>query len=199
VIREKCSQALNILDRFHIVAKVNKALDDIRAAEARRMKADGYEPVLTKSRWCLLKRPANLTANQKVKLKDLVRYNLQSVRAYLLKEDFQQLWKYESTAWAAKFLDQWCRQVMRSRIEPMKKVARTIRAHRELILNYFRARRVLQRRNRGSEQQSKSHYEKILRVPNLPSHRTGALSFTWQTARAGTHPQIFLTNPISDC
>ena len=60
---------------------------------------------------------------------------------YLLKEDFQQLWNYESTAWAAKFLDQWCRQVMRSRIEPMKKVARTLRAHRELILNYFRARK----------------------------------------------------------
>ena len=60
---------------------------------------------------------------------------------YLLKEDFQQLWNYESTAWAAKFLDQWCRQVMRSRIEPMKKVARTLRAHRDLILNYFRARK----------------------------------------------------------
>ncbi len=83
VIRKHCSQALNILDRFHIVAKVNKALDDIRSAEARRMKRDGYEPVLAKSRWCLLKRPANLTPNQKVKLKDLVRYNLQSVRAYL--------------------------------------------------------------------------------------------------------------------
>jgi transposase len=57
VIREKCSQALNILDRFHMVAKVNKALDDVRSAEARRMKGDGYEPVLTKSRWRLLKRP----------------------------------------------------------------------------------------------------------------------------------------------
>jgi transposase len=99
------------------------------------------KPVLAKSRWCLLKRPENLTANQKVKLKDLVRYNLQSVRAYLLKEDFQQLWNYQSTAWAAKFLDHWCRQVMRSRIEPLKKVARTLRAHRELILNYFRARK----------------------------------------------------------
>src|SRR2546428_4658342 len=60
---------------------------------------------------------------------------------------------------------------------------------------FSRPERVLQRRNRGSEQQSKSHYEKILRVPNLPRHRTGALSFTWQTARAGTHPQILLTNP----
>ena len=141
VIREKCSQALNILDRFHMVAKVNEALDDVRAAEARRMKGEGYEPVLTKSRWCLLKRPENLTENQKLKLKDLVRYNLQSVRAYLLKEDFRQLWNYESATWAGKFLDDWCRQVMRSRIEPMKKVARTLRAHRELILNYFRARK----------------------------------------------------------
>ena len=141
VIRAKCSQALNILDRFHIVAKVNEALDDVRSAEAKRMKADGYEPVLTKSRWCLLKRPENLTAKQKLKLRDLVRYNLQSVRAYLLKEDFQQLWNYTSTTWAAKFLDRWCHQVMRSRIEPMKKVARTIRAHRDLILNYFRARK----------------------------------------------------------
>ena len=141
VIREKCSQALHILDRFHIVAKVNEAVDDVRSAEAKRMLRDGYEPVLTKSRWCLLKRPENLTVKQKLKLRDLVRYNLQSVRAYLLKEDFQQLWNYESTAWAAKFLDQWCRQVMRSKIEPMKKVAKTIRAHRELILNYFRARK----------------------------------------------------------
>ena len=141
VIREKCSQALNILDRFHIVAKVNQAVDDVRSAEARRMKGDGYEPVLVKSRWCLLKRPENLTVKQKLKLKDLVRYNLQSVRAYLLKEDFQQLWNYQSTAWAAKFLDQWCSQVMRSKIEPMKKVAKTIRSHRDLILNYFRARK----------------------------------------------------------
>ena len=141
VIRDKCSQALNILDRFHLVAKVNKAVDEVRSAEAKQMKRDGYEPVLTKSRWCLLKRPENLSAKQKVKLRDLVRYNLQSVRAYLLKEDFQQLWNYVSTAWAAKLLDAWCSQVMRSRIEPLKKVARTLRSHRELILNYFRARK----------------------------------------------------------
>src|SRR6476646_395308 len=180
VIREKCSQALNILDRFHIVAKVNKALDDIRSAEARRMKGDGYEPVLTKSRWCLLKRPANLTANQKVKLKDLVRYNLQSVRAYLLKEDFQQLWNYESTAWAAKVprpmvsLGDALADGSDEDIRLM--IRRPPRTHPQL---FSRSERVLQRRNRGSEQQSKSHYEKILWVPNLPSHRTGALSFTW--------------------
>ena len=105
------------------------------------MKRDGYEQVLTKSRWCLLKRFENLTARQKVKLEDLVRYNLQSVRACLLKDAFRNLWNYHSTTRASKFLDRWCRQVMRSRIEPLKRVARTLRAHRELILNYFRARK----------------------------------------------------------
>jgi transposase len=142
VIREKCSQALNILDRFHIVAKMNKALDEVRAAEYRRMAQAGYEPVLKKSRWCLLKRPENLTSKQKIRLRDLLRFNLKTVRAYLLKEEFQQLWEYDSPTWAGKFLDQWCRQTMRSRIEPMKKIARTLRQHRQLILNYFRAKKL---------------------------------------------------------
>lgn len=50
VIREKCSQALNILDRFHIVAKMNTALDEVRAGESRRMAQAGFEPVLKKTR-----------------------------------------------------------------------------------------------------------------------------------------------------
>jgi transposase len=141
VICEKCSQALHILDRFHIVAKMNDALDDVRAEEARRIRQDGYEPVLKKSRWLLLKRKRNLTGKQRFRLRDILRYNLKTVRAYLLKEDFQQLWDYDSPTWAGKFLDHWCRQTMRSRIEPMKKIARSLRQHRELILNYFRAQK----------------------------------------------------------
>ena len=141
LIQQHCTNALNILDRFHVVAKMNIALDDVRAAQARRMTQEGYEPLLKKSRWCLLKRPENLTDWQRLKLRDLVRYNLASVRAYLLKEQFQQLWHYDSPIWAGKFIDQWCTQTMRSRIEPMKKFARTVRSHRELLLNYFRARK----------------------------------------------------------
>ena len=143
VIREKCSDALHILDRFHIVAKMNQALDDVRAEEARRMKQEGFHPLLKKARWLLLKRQENLTGKQRFRLRDLLRYNLKSVRAYLLKEAFQQLWDYNSPAWAGKFLDEWCRHVMRSRIEPMKKIARTLRRHRELILNYFHAQKLL--------------------------------------------------------
>src|SRR6202046_2606777 len=142
VIREKCSQALHILDRFHIVAKMNLALDEVRAGEARRIASEGRVPVLKKSRWLLLKREENLKDEQRFRLRDLLRYNLKTVRAYLLKEAFQQLWDYNSVPWAGKFLDQWCRQVMRSQIEPMKKIARSMRQHRELILNYFRAQKL---------------------------------------------------------
>lgn len=141
LIAKHCGNALNILDRFHVVAKLNKAIDEVRASEARQLVRDGYEPVLVKSRWCLLKRPENLTDTQRVKLRDVLRYNLRSVRAYLLKEYFQLFWNYDSPTWAGKFLDQWCADAMRSRIEPMKKFARTLREHRELLLNYFRARK----------------------------------------------------------
>ena len=104
------------------------------------MKRDGYEPVLKHSRWCLLKRPANLTAKQVVKLAELMKYNLRSVRSHLLREEFQRFWEYVSAGWAGRFLDEWCTRTMRSRLEPMKRVSRMLRVHRALILNWFRAR-----------------------------------------------------------
>jgi transposase len=58
-----------------------------------------------------------------------------------LKEEFQLFWAYCRAPWAGRFLDHWCTRAMRSRIEPMKKVARMLRAHRELILNWFRAQK----------------------------------------------------------
>jgi transposase len=72
---------VHVLDRFHIAAKMNKALDEVRAGEARRLAQDGYEPALKKTRWCVLKRKANLTSQQRFRLRDLLRYNLRTVRA----------------------------------------------------------------------------------------------------------------------
>jgi transposase len=142
VIAKHAPNALNILDRYHIAAKMNKAIDEVRAKETHALKllAKGAKVILTHSRWCLLKRPENLNENQATKLKDLLLYNLKSIRAYLLKEEFQLFWEYVSPAWAEKFLDQWCKKVMRSRLEPMKKIARMIRTHKPLILNWFEAR-----------------------------------------------------------
>jgi len=140
VVAKKAAQAVHILDRFHIMAHLSKAIDKVRAEEAKALKANGYEPILSKARWLLLKRPENLTEAQEVKLSELVQYNLKTIRSYLLKEEFQLLWMYKSPYWAGKFLDKWCTKTMRSKIEPMKKVARMLRRHRPLLLNWFRAK-----------------------------------------------------------
>jgi len=140
VIAKKLPAAVHILDRYHIVANLHKALDQVRAAEARRLKADDYEPHLHRTRWCFLKRKQNLTDKQRLRLRDVLRYDLTTVRAYLKVQALHLLWEYRSPAWAGKFLDAWCRNVMRSRIEPLKKVARSLRQHRSLILNWFVAK-----------------------------------------------------------
>lgn len=141
MVAKMANQALNVLDRFHIMSHMNKAIDKVRATEAKTLKAQGKKSILSGSRWCFLKRPENCTEKQTVKLQELLAINLKTVRAYLLKEDFQRFWSYSSAVWAGRFLDEWCTRTMRSRIEPMKKVARMLRAHRGLLLNWFRARK----------------------------------------------------------
>jgi transposase len=141
VLAKKAGHAVHILDRFHIMANLNKALDQVRAEEMRALRAKGQGAILSHSRWCLLKRPQNLLQGQEAKLKDLLRINLRTVRAYLLKESLHLFWDYSSPYWAGRYLDRWCSQAMRSKIEPIKKMARTLRSHKPLILNWFRAKK----------------------------------------------------------
>jgi len=141
VIGKRLPATVHILDRFHIMQHFSKALDKVRAQEARRLKEEGRDPVLTKSRWCFLKRTENLTDTQGLKLSELLKMNLRTVRAYLLKEDFQRFWDYTYPAWAENFLHRWCCRAMRSQIEPMKDIAKMLRRHEPLILNWFRAKK----------------------------------------------------------
>ena len=140
VIAQKLPHALHLLDRFHLVANLNKALDQVRAEEARSLARRGWE-VLKRSRWLLLRRRRRLTGKQRWKLRQILQWDLKTVRAYLLEEGFQGLWEYRSPTYAGRFLDAWCRQAMRSRLEPIQKVALSLRAHRESILNWFRAQK----------------------------------------------------------
>jgi transposase len=55
VIAEQLPTAVHVLDRFHIMKKMNEAIDQVRRSEAARLKRDGYEEVLKHSRWCLLR------------------------------------------------------------------------------------------------------------------------------------------------
>ena len=72
VVAKKAGQALHVLDRFQVVMNLNKTVDQVRAQEVKELKQKGLEPILIPSRWCVLKRPENLTEKQKVKLADLV-------------------------------------------------------------------------------------------------------------------------------
>ena len=142
VIAEKAPQALNILDRFHIVQHLGKAINRIRIDEARQLKEEGYDETLLKhTKYCFLKNPENLTPKQELKLDDVLQYRLKSVRAYQLKESFQLFWEYTSPYWAEWYLKKWCARAMRSRLEPMKDFVRTIRAHQPLIMNWFKAKK----------------------------------------------------------
>lgn len=141
VIVRKLPQALHILDRFHVVALLNKAVDEVRRQEAKRLRNQGYEEVLSKGRYCFLKNPENLTDHQQAKLKDMLQYDLKSVRAYLLKESFQAFWRYRSTYWAQWFLKQWCARAMRSKLKPIKQFVKTLRRHEPLLMNYFMAKK----------------------------------------------------------
>ena len=140
VIAKKAPQALNILDRFHIMKKFNVAIDEIRRNEVNQFKANKEDNTLVKSRWLLLKRPENLTEKQTVRLAQLFKINLSSIKGYLMREDFQQFWGYQNCASASKFLDNWATRTLQTDLDPMKKVAKMLRKHKPLILNWFRAK-----------------------------------------------------------
>lgn len=141
VIARKLPNALNILDRYHIVAKLGKAVDKVRRAESKRLESEGFENVLKRSKYCFLKRPENMTENQAFRMKDILQYDLKSVRAYLLKESFQLFWEYSSPYWAKWYLKKWCTRAMRSQLEPIKAFVGTLRRHDKLIFNWFKAKK----------------------------------------------------------
>jgi transposase len=82
VIAEKVPQALNILDRYHIVAKLSKALDNVRAAEAKELKRKGYEDLLMN--WFKAKKEYSCGAveglNRKVNLITRKSYGFRSLK-----------------------------------------------------------------------------------------------------------------------
>ena len=150
-------------------------------------------PLLSKTRWCFLKRRENLTEKQGFKLNELLKMSLRTVKAYLLREQFQKLWEYRSPEWAGKFLEQWCHAATFSRIDPMKDIAKMLTAHRLLILNYFRAKKTVQQRNcRGIEPENKSDYQKIVRISDAQNCKSVLISPTWRTARTGVRPQVLV-------
>ena len=141
VIATHLPHALHILDRFHIGRNLSEAVDLVRRAEVRARAQAGLSPLLKKMRWTLLKRRRNWNKKERHRMRELLGSSMRSVRAFLLVESFEHFWTYYSPIWAGKFLDAWCQRAHRSRIEPLRKVARSFQRHRALLLNYFVAKK----------------------------------------------------------
>ena len=142
VMAAKAGHVMHVLDRFHITRQLNEALDRVRRAESGQLRSVGHPQAahLKNMRWKLLRRFSRVRGGAKDQLRRLLRTKLVTARAWALKDLFEHFWTYKSVRHAGAFLGFWTWRALRSRIEPMQKVARTLRAHDELILNWFRAK-----------------------------------------------------------
>jgi transposase len=142
VIAARAGQALHVLDRFHITMHLNQAVDQVRRAESGRLRAAASAQAarLKDMRWKLLRRGSRVRGKARAHLNALVASQLATARAWILKETFQHFWRYRSLTWAGYFLKVWTERALRSRLEPMKKVARMLRSHQDLLMNWFKAK-----------------------------------------------------------
>jgi transposase len=140
VIAAQVGHALHVLDRFHITMHLNQAVDQVRRGERTRLGAAPIAARLKKMRWTLLRRGSRVRGHARTKLNALLSSQLATARAWMLKNSFEHFWTYKSFVWGGAFLDYWTARALRSRLEPMKRVARMLRSHEALLLNWFKAK-----------------------------------------------------------
>ena len=133
-VTENLTEAEITFDKFHAVKLVNDAVDQVRRIESKT------QPSLKGSRYVWLKNEANLSAGQSATLGTLAHTNLKTARAYRMRLAFQEVYAQPTRGWGELFLDRWIGWVKRSRLEPMKAVAKTIERYRDGILAWFDSR-----------------------------------------------------------
>lgn len=120
-------------DKFHVMKLVNEALDHVRRQEQIE------QPALKKTRFLWLKNQKNLNSEQHetvLKLKDT---NLKTARAYRIKLSLQDMWT-KSNLFASFYFNEWYNWAIRSQLEPIVKVAKTLRKHEKGILRWFESK-----------------------------------------------------------
>jgi transposase len=138
-LRDRCAQAIVCFDPFHVVALANRALDELRRELWRTLgKSRGAGRFVKGTRWALLKDPATLTEHQQGTLAFLAKVNSPLYRGYLLKEQLRAIYAAESRPHAPRLLAAWLKAAARSKLKPFVKLAKTLRAHRDGILNAIR-------------------------------------------------------------
>ena len=125
-----------VFDRFHVIAKANEAVDEVRRIESKT------RPELKRSRYVWLKNESNLTVKQREKLTWLTRPSMQlkTTRAARWRDDFNGLYEQPTRDEAETYLRRWCYGAKRSRLEPIKEFVRMVEAHWEGIIAWQQSR-----------------------------------------------------------
>jgi transposase len=134
-----CGRSKIVFDRFHIMKHMSEAVDAVRKAEHRRLRAEGDETLKgTKYLWLYAKE--NLPESARDRFVALRALHLKTGRAWAIKESLRELWGYRRKGWALRHWKRWYFWATHSQLVPMVKVARMIRGHLDNVLTYFEHR-----------------------------------------------------------
>ena len=126
-------------DKFHVSKYLNEAVDAVRRGEHKKLLAAGDDRLIgTKYIW--LRTKPDLRKHDALPFRHVYQLNLKTARAWRLKESFSEFWQYRYSGPALAYLKAWTTRAMRSRLEPMKKIAKMLRQHQDGILNYIHHR-----------------------------------------------------------
>lgn len=130
-------QAEVVHDKFHVSKHLNEAVDKVRRSEHKELTSEGDERLKgTRQLW--LFNEENLDEDRYFELLTAMRNDLKTGRAWAIKENFRHFWSYVYGYSAEAFFDRWYSWVIRSRLDPIKKVARMLKEHLDGLLSYFR-------------------------------------------------------------
>jgi transposase len=136
-VAEYAPHADLVHDRYHISAHLNKALSKVVSAENKRLQEMGDDRLKGTQRLFGYD-PDHLKEEDALRFDEIRDSNLQSARAWSIKETFRSFWSYTYEANARKFFKSWYGWVCRSRLKPMIKKAKMIKNHFENIITYLR-------------------------------------------------------------
>lgn len=140
VLNEQLPGADVVHDRFHLVANLNAAIDEVRRSEWRRAKDEGKR-VIKGSRYLLTSGAENLGDEAKDRLIELVRLNERLSQAYILKEEFRAIYATAANAPGATVrFKRWCATVLASGLAPLCRFARGLLRDVASVAAYFKHR-----------------------------------------------------------
>jgi transposase len=126
-------------DPFHLVKYMNEAVNEVRKSEHRRLQAQG-DDILKSTRQLWLYGMENVPAKHAQRFDEIKELNLETSRAWAIKEVFRNFWRCDTAKKAGRYFGQWYSWAIRSRFEPVKKVARLCKRHLSNILTFFEHR-----------------------------------------------------------